>query len=423
MTYETLKIDKRAYQSIKNFSKVLYKNAIVNREDMSEFDKKLADNSKNEEIINLEYNDKFVGKAIYSTDFPTIKILTTLPEYFDKDIDYEYFYNGIKKANDYRTDILNYKDTYRMIYAEADSLPTIVLDKYNDIGSMHASSNFAFDNSKMIFEILEELTDITTLGVVKGNKSKNKHKNKSSSNPKYNGKSKKDNDKETAEKLIHGNKDNLETIITEGNVKFKVSLKGHKTGFFLDQRNNRIDLENYVKENDKVLDICSYTGGFAVHAGIKGADVTSVDMSEKALEFAEENMELNGIKSDKYNCICGDAFSIMKEMINKGEKFDVVILDPPAFTDSKKDLKNALNAYNTMNVLGLKLAKRILVTCSCSHHVDREEFKKTVVSASYRAKKEIKQIGDYKTQAPDHVITMANKDLEYLKCLFFAIDN
>ncbi|MCS3901119.1 class I SAM-dependent rRNA methyltransferase [Methanococcus voltae] len=411
MTYETLKIDKRAYQSIKNFSKVVYKNAITNKEDMYEFDKKLADNSKNEDIINLEYNGNFVGKAIYSTDFPTIKILTTLQEYSTKDIDYEYFYNGIKKANDYRTDVLNYKDTYRMIYAEADGLPTIVLDKYNDIGSMHASSNFAFDNSKMIFEILEDLTDISTLGVVKGNKSKNKHKKG------------KNTENENSNRVIHGNKDNLETIITEGNVKFKVSLKGHKTGFFLDQRNNRIDLENYVKKDDKVLDICSYTGGFAVHAGIKGAEITSVDMSEKALEFAKENMELNGIGSDKYNGICGDAFSIMKEMINRGEKFDVVILDPPAFTDSKRDLKNALNAYNTMNVLGLKLAKRMLITCSCSHHVDREEFKKTVVSASYRAKKEIKQVGDYKTQAPDHVITMANKDLEYLKCLFFAIGN
>jgi 23S rRNA (cytosine1962-C5)-methyltransferase len=112
----------------------------------------------------------------------------------------------------------------------------------------------------------------------------------------------------------------------------------------------------------------------------------------------------------------------MREMIDKNEKFDVVILDPPAFTKSSKDVKNALKAYNTMNYLGLKLAKRMFITCSCSHHIDREMFKNMVVSSSLRAKKEIRQIGGYRAQAPDHIITMANKNLEYLKCLFFGVN-
>jgi 23S rRNA (cytosine1962-C5)-methyltransferase len=130
-------------------------------------------------------------------------------------------------------------------------------------------------------------------------------------------------------------------------------------------------------------------------------------------------MELNNIKN--YNFIVGNAFDVMREMIDKNEKFDVVILDPPSFTKSSKDVKNALKAYNTMNYLGLKLAKRMFITCSCSHHIDREMFKNMVVSSSLRAKKEIRQIGGYRTQSPDHIITMANKNLEYLKCLFFGV--
>jgi 23S rRNA (cytosine1962-C5)-methyltransferase len=284
-----------------------------------------------------------------------------------------------------------------MIYAEADYMPSIILDKYNKIASIQISSKIMDNYSDLIFECISEITDVETMYVQSG---------------------KKGTDVKTK---IFGDKSQIETVISEGNAKFNVNMKGHKTGFFLDQRDNRIDLENYVKPGDKVLDVCSYTGGFAVHAGIKGGDVTAVDLSEKALSVAEENMELNGVKN--YNFIVSNAFDAMKEMIKNNEKFDVVVLDPPAFTDSSKDIKNALNAYNSMNYLGLKLAKRILVTCSCSHHIDRESFKHTIVSSSLRAKKEIRQIGSYRTQAPDHIITMANKDLEYLKCLFFNVVN
>ena len=377
-----IEIDKRAYNSILNFSRIIYKNAVINKDDLPD----------KEQIIKLYYKNKFVAKAIYDSGAPTIKILTLKDEEINKD----FFYNRIKKAKDYRENILNYKDTYRMIYAEADYLPSIILDKYNNIASMQVSSKVMERYIPIIFECLNELTDINTLYVQsakKGTKIKSK---------------------------IYGDKNNIETIINEGNAKFKVNLKGHKTGFFLDQRENRIDLESYIKEGDRVLDICCYTGGFSVHCGIKGAEIVGVDMSDKALEVAEENMALNNIKN--YNFIVGNAFDVMREMIDKNEKFDVVILDPPAFTKSSKDVKNALKAYNTMNYLGLKLAKRMFITCSCSHHIDREMFKNMVVSSSLRAKKEIRQIGGYRTQSPDHIITMANKNLEYLKCLFFGVN-
>ena len=379
-----IEIDKRAYNSILNFSRIIYKNAVLNKEDLPD----------KEQIIKLYYKNKFVAKAIYDSGAPTIKILTLKDEEINKD----FFYNRIKNANDYRKNVLNYKDTYRMIYAEADLMPSIILDKYNDLASMQLSSTIMENYAPIIYECLNEITNINTLYTQSAKKGGKEINSK-----------------------IYGDKSNIETIIKEGNAKFKVNLKGHKTGFFLDQRENRINLERYIKKGDRVLDICCYTGGFSVHCGIKGAEVVGVDMSDKALEVAEENMELNNIKN--YNFIVGNAFDVMRKMIDKNEKFDIVILDPPAFTKSSKDVKNALKAYSTMNYLGLKLAKRMFITCSCSHHIDREMFKNMVVSSSLRAKKEIRQIGGYRTQSPDHIITMANKNLEYLKCLFFGVED
>jgi 23S rRNA (cytosine1962-C5)-methyltransferase len=377
-----IEIDKRAYTSIKNFSRIIYKNAVINKEDFPE----------KEQIITINYNNNFVAKALFNPGAPTIKILTLKDEEINKD----FFYNRIKNANDYRKNVLNYKDTYRMIYAEADLMPSIILDKYNDLASMQLSSTIMENYAPIIYECLNEITNINTLYTQSAKKGGKEINSK-----------------------IYGDKSNIETIIKEGNAKFKVNLKGHKTGFFLDQRENRINLERYIKKGDRVLDICCYTGGFSVHCGIKGAEVVGVDISDKAIEVAGENMELNNIQN--YEFIQGNAFEVMRDMIGNNEKFDVVILDPPTFTKSKKDIKTALKAYNTINTLGLKLSKRLFITCSCSHHIDRESFKNMVVSSSLRAKKEIMQIGDYRTQSPDHIITMANKNLEYLKCLFFAV--
>jgi 23S rRNA (cytosine1962-C5)-methyltransferase len=378
-----IEIDKRAYNSIQNFSRLIYTKAVINKEDLPDKD----------DIITLTYKGKFVAKAIYSPKSVIIKVLTTK----DEEIDKEFFYNRIKKANDYRTKILNFKNTYRMIYAEADGLPTIILDKYNEIGAMQLSSKVMERYLDIIVECLEEF-GLETIYVKRGKKG------------------------DKIKERVYGDKNKFETIIEEGNAKFKVNVKGHKTGFFLDQRNNRLDLRDYIKEGDRVLDICCYTGGFAVHAALEGAEVVGVDISNKAVEVAEENMELNNIPKDKYEFIVGDAFAVMEEMVENEEEFDVVILDPPAFATSKKNLKNALRAYSVLNYLGIKLAKRMLITCSCSHHVDRETFRNTVVSSAYRAKKELRQIGGYRTQSPDHIITMANKNLEYLKCLFFYIN-
>jgi len=376
-------VDKRAYNSIQNFSKIIYTKAVVNKEDLP----------KKEEIVILTYKGKFVAKALYNPNSVIIKILTTKNE----DIDYDFFYKRILNAKLYREEILNYKNTYRWIYAEGDDLPAIIFDKYNELGAMQLMSKLIERKYlNEIIEVLFDLSDLETIYVKKGKKGE-KIKNK-----------------------IFGDNKKFETVIQEGEAKFKVNVKGHKTGFFLDQRENRLYLEKFIKEGDRVLDICCYTGGFSVHAAIRGAEVVGVDLSKKALKTAEENMELNNIPKDRYEFIEGNAFKIMEEFIEDGERFDVVILDPPAFAQTEKNLKNALRAYSSLNYLGIKLVERMLITCSCSHHVDKELFKKTVISSAFRAKKNM-VIVDYKGQAPDHPITIGNRNLEYLKCMFLSV--
>ncbi|WP_423792985.1 class I SAM-dependent rRNA methyltransferase [Methanocaldococcus indicus] len=375
-----LEIDKKAYDSIKNFSRLIYTKAIKNKEDLP----------KKEEIVVLTYKNRFVAKALYNPNSVIIKILTIK----DEDIDYNFFYKRILEAKKYREDIIKYKNTYRWIYAEADFLPNIIFDKYNELGAMQLMSKLIErEYLKDIVDILFELSDLETIYIKSGKKG------------------------EKVKEKVFGDKSKKETIITEGEAKFIVNVKGHKTGFFLDQRENRLFLERFVKEGDRVLDVCCYTGGFSVHAALRGGYVVGVDLSKKALKVAEENMELNKIPKDSYEFIEGNAFEVMESFLNDNISFDTVILDPPAFAQSKKSLKNALKGYSSLNYLGLKLANRIFVTCSCSHHVDRELFKKTVFSSAFRAKKELILI-DYKGQAYDHPITLANKNLEYLKCIF-----
>ncbi|WP_457612241.1 class I SAM-dependent rRNA methyltransferase, partial [Methanocaldococcus sp.] len=248
-----VEIDKKAYNSIKNFSKLIYTKAIKNKEDLP----------KEESLIDLYYKGKFVAKAIYNPKSVIIKILTTKNE----NIDYNFFYNKIYNAKFYREEIIKYKDFYRWIYAEADDLPNIIFDKYNELGAMQLMSKFIERNYlKDIIDILFSLSDLETIYIKRGKKG------------------------EKIKEKVFGNKDKKETIIKEGEAKFIVNIKGHKTGFFLDQRENRLLLEKFVKEGDRVLDVCCYTGGFSVHAAIRGAYVTGIDLSKKALQVAEENM-------------------------------------------------------------------------------------------------------------------------------------
>ena len=212
--------------------------------------------------------------------------------------------------------------------------------------------------------------------------------------------------------------------ITENGVKYQVDVKdGQKTGFFLDQKYNRLAIQKLCKDA-KVLDCFTHTGSFALNAGIAGAgEVLGVDASELAVHQAEENAKLNNLDGT-VKFLCEDVFELLPELEEKGEKFDVVILDPPAFTKSRNSIKNAVKGYREINLRAMKLVKDggFLATCSCSHFMDYELFTKTIGQAARNAHKRLRQV-EYRTQAPDHPILWSSDESYYLKFYIFQICN
>jgi 23S rRNA (cytosine1962-C5)-methyltransferase len=211
--------------------------------------------------------------------------------------------------------------------------------------------------------------------------------------------------------------------IVENGVKYIVDVKeGQKTGFFLDQKHNRAAIRPMCK-NAKVLDCFTHTGSFALNAGMAGAkSVLGVDASELGIAQATENAALNGL-SDKVKFICDDVFELLPRLEKEGEKFDVVILDPPAFTKSRNSIKNAVKGYREINLRAMKLVKDggYLATCSCSHFMDPQLFAKTIAEAAANVHKRLRQI-EYKTQSPDHPILWSrDEESLYLKFYIFQV--
>ena len=212
------------------------------------------------------------------------------------------------------------------------------------------------------------------------------------------------------------------TEICENGVFYRVDVEnGQKTGFFLDQKFNRLAVA-HLACGKRVLDCFTHTGSFALNAGIAGAKhVTGVDASELGIEQARENARLNGLE-DRVEFVCADVFDLLPKLEEEGKQYDVVILDPPAFTKSRKTIKNATKGYREINMRGMKLVKPggYLATCSCSHFMDYELFTKTIHQAAQNVHKRIRQV-EYRTQAPDHPILWSAEESYYLKFYVFQI--
>ncbi len=208
--------------------------------------------------------------------------------------------------------------------------------------------------------------------------------------------------------------------IKEHGVTFEVDFaEGHKTGFFCDQRDNRLKLANLAK-GKRMLELCTYTGGFSIYAKMKGAEeVTAVDLDEKAIAMAKRNANLNNAK---VNFVHADAFTYARQMIKNGEKWDVILLDPPKFVDDREFQEEGLKKYNDLNVLGLQLAKpgALFVTCSCSGLVSPEQFEELVVKAAHRYNKRL-QIIDRTGAGGDHPAMSNYPESRYLKVLWARV--
>ena len=210
--------------------------------------------------------------------------------------------------------------------------------------------------------------------------------------------------------------------IEENGVRYLVDVKeGQKTGFFLDQKYNRLAIQKLCR-GARVLDCFTHTGSFALNAAISGArEVIGVDASETAVGQARKNAALNGVE-DRAEFWCRDVFELLPELERKGEKFDVVILDPPAFAKSRNSVKNAVKGYREINLRAMKLVKDggFLATCSCSHFMTYELFTQTLQQAAGNAHKRLRQV-EFRTQAPDHPILWAAQESYYLKFYILQI--
>ncbi len=323
----------------------------------------------------------------------------------DTIIDEAFFEKRVQDAWDYRKQTID-TDSCRLIFGEADFLPGLVVDKFADVLVVESLA-LGIDRWKMVILNAAKKVLATDGIVIRGIYERSDAKVRL---------------QEGMERFKGFLSDPFDTKveITENGVRYVVDIAdGQKTGFFLDQKNNRKAIHRLCKDK-KVLDCFTHTGSFALNAGIAGAkSVLGVDASALAIEQARENAALNGLE-EVVQFQCADVFELLPALEAAGEKFDVVILDPPAFTKSRASIKNAVKGYREINLRGLKLVKDggYLITCSCSHFMDPDLFAKTIKEAAGGARKRLRQV-EFRTQACDHPILWAADTSYYLKFYIF----
>ena len=325
----------------------------------------------------------------------------------DQEIDHAFLTMRVKNAWDYRKTTVD-TSSCRIIFGEADFLPGLVIDKYEDVLVVECLALGMEAFKEEIVMILRELLakdGITIRGVYERSDANERTKE---GLPKVKG--------------FIGEEFDTTVEIVENGVHYLVDVaNGQKTGFFLDQKYNRLAMQRICK-GKKVLDCFTHMGTFALNAGIAGAsDVTGLDISEYAVSQAEANARLNGLQNTVH-FRCANVLDELPKLAAAGEKYDVVILDPPAFTKSREATKNAIKGYREINMKGLKLVKDggYFATCSCSHFMTQELLAKTVKEAAKATHKRLRQV-EFRTQAPDHPILWAADESYYLKFFIFQV--
>lgn len=344
-------------------------------------------------------NGRFLAMAVYN---PASQIALRILSRRDEPIDDAFIYGRVKRAVDYRRRFADLRSC-RLIFAESDGLPAVIVDSFGDVLSLQCLCLGMEKYKEAICDALMELLhpqgiyergdvpvrELEGLPLVTG--------------------------------TLRGQVPD-KVMIEENGVKFWVDVKnGQKTGFFLDQKENRAAIAPFVRDAE-VLDCFTHTGSFALHAAKFGArHVTGVDISEFACQCARENAALNGFQQVDF--VAANAFDFLKEQCAAGAQYDVVILDPPAFTKTRHNLEAAERGYKEINLRGLKLVKNggYLVTCSCSQHMLPGAFRDVVLSAAQDARVRLFQV-EYRTQGRDHPILPAAPETQYLKCGIYRVD-
>ena len=361
---------------------------------------------ENGDLVTVEDFDGYpLGHGFINTSSKlTVRMLSRKK---DTVVNEDFIEQRVRTAWEYRkatTDI----SSCRVIFGEADFLPGLTVDKYEDVLVVEclALGMEAFKETivKLLKEVLAE-DGVIIHGVFERSDA---NERKKEGLPKVKG--------------WIGEPYKTEVEIVENGVHYLVDVEnGQKTGFFLDQKYNRLAMQRICK-GKRVLDCFTHMGTFALNAGIAGAtEVTGLDISEYAVSQATENAKRNGLE-ERVTFRCANVFDELPRLAEAGEKYDVVILDPPAFTKSRQATKNAIKGYREINIKGLKLVKDggYLATCSCSHFMTQELLAKTVREAARSAHKRLRQV-EFRTQSPDHPILWAADESYYLKFYIFQV--
>ena len=371
----------------------------------NEIESVMGDFEDGDIVVVHDYDGYGMGRG-YINRYSKIRI-RMLTRNKDQEIDAAFLKMRVKEAWEYRKKTVD-TSSCRIIFGEADFLPGIVIDKFADVCVVQSLA-LGIDRLKPV--ILQALKEVLAEDgmILRGIYERSDVKvRKNEGMELYKG--------------FIGEPFDTNVEIVENGVKYMVDVKdGQKTGFFLDQKYNRLAIQKLCP-GAKVLDCFTHTGSFALNAGIAGAaSVLGVDASELGVEQARLNARLNGLE-DRVQFQCADVFDLLPQLEEKGEKFDVIILDPPAFTKSRSSVKNAVKGYREINLRAMKLIKDggFLATCSCSHFMTYELFTQTIHQAARNVHKRLRQV-EYRTQAPDHPILWAAEESYYLKFYIFQV--
>lgn len=344
------------------------------------------------------HDKKYIGKG-YINHLSKILVRIFIR---NDDIDDEEFYKKrIKAANDMRI-ALGFDDAYRMVFAESDDLPALIIDKYADVLVMECLSLGISQRKDLIVKCLVDL--FHPKGIFEKSEAQVL---------------KKEGVPET-QGVLYGEVPE-KIVISENGVKMYVDVRnGQKTGYFLDQKENRMAIRRYAKDKT-VLDCFSNSGGFSINAATVANEVTAVDISEIQVKAVLENAALNGFKN--VNAVCADVFEYLRLKKRKNRKYGVVVLDPPAFTKSAAEVGDAYRGYKDINVLGLKLVEKggYLVTSSCSHYMTPTLFQKMIVESAKESGRRVRLV-EIRTQSPDHPSLLSMDETQYLKFYLLRVD-
>ncbi len=365
---------------------------------------RIEGNIANGDVVEvIDSRGKPLGKGFYNKNsLIAYRHLTDSNETIDKD----FFIKRIRNADNLRVKVNPSRTAYRMVNSESDFLPGLIIDKFDDKFSVQTFS----------YGIDRFLSDIKDILVNEFNASLIIEKN--------------DNELRVLEGLQKqenilfnlSESDDTSFDINIYDVKYKIDLlKGQKTGFYLDQVENHLELRKYVNNESKVLDLFCNEGGFALNAAFAGAkEIVAVDSSQQSIDMGIQNADINGFKNIAF--ICKDVFKYLDSSESAKNIFDAVILDPPSFTKSKKNVNSAIEGYIELNSKAMRLLKRdsILFTFSCSHHIDEKAFETIITKSAQKAKRRV-QVIDFKNCSYDHPILPQMPETKYLKSYLLRV--